>query len=135
VYSDVVDNAYIAHPHYARFFKCNYWFHSFDSKFWDCINKFPVTIHNASNLCVLGYIMSSFSVFNARYLRTLHYDKLRDFVFKGKQSLSAVRRRIVTAYRPSTRAAHRLATMALALFCLHFSSFSSGLCAYLAYFS
>jgi hypothetical protein len=84
VYSDVVNNAYIAHPHYARFFKCNYWFNSFDSKFWDCIDKFPIAIYNASNLCVLSYIVS-LSVFNARYLRMLHYDKLREFMFKGKQ--------------------------------------------------
>jgi hypothetical protein len=35
--------------------------------------------------------------------------------------LPAVQQRLLAAYRPSTRAAHRLATMALALFCLHFS--------------
>jgi hypothetical protein len=35
--------------------------------------------------------------------------------------LPAVQQRLLTAYRPSTRAAHRLATMALALFCHHFS--------------
>jgi hypothetical protein len=85
VYGDIVDKAYIAHPHYARFFKYNYWFDSFDSKFWVCIYKFPIAIFNASNICVISYIVSSLSVFNARYLCMLHHDKLRDFMFKGKQ--------------------------------------------------
>jgi hypothetical protein len=50
---------------------------------------------------MLSYIMSSSSIFDARYLRTLHYNKLRDCMFKGKQYSSFKQLSCSTCYNMS----------------------------------